>query len=114
MDYRNPPDRTYTEDAHITARTTGPIFSIIIDHWVERVKGGRMDRVSVTVCRYDNDKAHNHNWTRRHYGRNVTKATRARLMWAAPLAQENRRIDRIPAREMFPVLGAVASVDGGT
>ena len=87
-------------------RVTGRSFSIIVDGYIERVKGGRMDRVSVTVCRYDNDKVHNHNWTPRHYGKNVTKATRARLMWAAPLAQLNRKAERTPY-EMPAVLGAV-------
>lgn len=51
----------------MTTRTTGRIFNIIVDGYIERVKGGKLDRCSVTICRYDNDDVEDHGWTSRGY-----------------------------------------------
>jgi len=75
----------------MTARTTGRIFNILIDWHVEKVKGGRMDKCNVTVCRYENNDDDNYAWTRAHYGKNITGATRRRLVRYAPLAMLNRK-----------------------
>jgi len=89
-------------------RTTGRIFNIIIDTYVERMKGGKLDRCSVTVCRYDNEEAENRNWTPRHYSRHITAATRARLVRYAPMAMENRKGMR--SANVFAVLPPVLPV----
>jgi len=98
----------------MTARTTGCIFSIIVDGYIERVKGGKLDRCSVTVCRYDNDDADNNNWTSRGYPRYhpITAATRKRLTKYAPMATMNRKTTRSAlVQSLFsPVLPASVGV----
>ena len=78
-----------------STRTTGHIFNILVDWTVERVKGGRMDRCNVRVCRYNSNDADDRDWTSRGYprnGRQITKATMCRLKKYAPLAIANRKL----------------------
>lgn len=78
----------------MTARTTGRIFNILVDNRIERVKGGKIDRCSVRICRYVNDDPRDHDWTSNGYPTNsrpVTAATRSRLTKVAALALENRK-----------------------
>jgi hypothetical protein len=75
-------------------RVTGRIFNIIIDGFIERVQGGRVDRCNVTVCRYENMDETSHYWnstTYPHGGQPVTPSTRARLVRVAARAMENRK-----------------------
>ena len=71
-------------------RTTGRIFNILVDYTVERVKGGRMDRCNVTLCRYCNADVTDLDWRPWHYD-HVTAASRRRLVALAPRAAENRK-----------------------
>lgn len=71
-------------------RTTGKIMNIIVDYTVERVKGGKLDRCNVTICRYNNNDADDHDWIPACY-KDVSGATRRRLLALAPRAAGNRK-----------------------
>jgi hypothetical protein len=78
-------------EEHMTTRT-GLIFSILIDFYMERAKGGKQEKRCVIVYRYDDMDPINKNWHSYWLPyKNITPSSWRRLIQLAPLASSNRK-----------------------